>query len=190
MQAVDGGPAANDSTRRTGTTTVTVNVLDTNDNKPTLDQPSYVQTILTNHSLLTAVLQANCSDPDLGQNGTIGYVSPPHSDFIVSNEGLVLLSSPQSDQTVHNFYLTCHDMGPVALSSSVLVTIVVNKINFAAPVFESTAYNVSIPEDQPLLSTVVQVNATTIWTPLLVLYTPLLVETMATSSLSTLLLVQ
>ena len=95
VEAVDGGPAANDSTRRTGTTTVTINVLDTNDNKPTLDQPSYVQTILTNHSLLTAVLQANCSDPDLGQNGTIDYVSPPHSDFIVSNEGLVLLSSPQ-----------------------------------------------------------------------------------------------
>ena len=162
VEAIDGGPAANDSTRRTGTTTVTINVLDTNDNTPTLDQPSYVQTILTNHSLLTAVLQANCSDPDLGPNGTISYVSPPHSDFIVSNEGLVLLSSSQSDQTVHNFYITCHDMGPVSLSSSVLVTIVVNKINFAAPVFVSSAYDVSIPEDLALLSTIVQVNATTI----------------------------
>ena len=161
VEAVDGGPSANDSTRKTGTTTITINVLDTNDNNPMLDQAFYVQTILTNHSILTGVFQANCSDPDLGENGSIDYISPPHPDFIVDSEGLVLLSSQQSDQTVHNFYITCHDMGAVSLSSSSLVTIVVNKLNSAAPVFDMPAYNVSIPEDLSLLSTVVRVNATT-----------------------------
>ena len=164
VEAVDGGPSANESTRSTGTTTVTVNVLDTNDNKPMLDQASYVHTILTNHSILTGVFQVNCSDSDLSENGTVNFISPPHPDFIVTSEGLVLLSSQQTDQTVHNFYITCHDMGAMSLSSSSLVTIVINKLDFAAPVFTMPAYNVSIPEDLPILSSLVQVNASTIST--------------------------
>ena len=119
VEAVDGGPAANDSTRRTGTTTVTINVLDTNDNKPTLDQPSYVQTILTNHSLLTAVLQANCSDPDL---------SPPPFRLHCHNEGLVnfaVLPTIRPGLCISTFMLTCHDMeASGSQTTSVLVTIV------------------------------------------------------------------
>ena len=162
VKAVDGGVGLNNTVRKTATTTVTVHILDVNDNFPRLDQPSYVKTIFTNHTYLSSVLQVQCSDPDLAENGTFTYsIEPPHNSFIINSNGTILLSSIQSSQMVHNFFVVCEDMGSIPLSSSSLVTVVVSKASFASPVFDENAYIVSIPENQAQLEPFLTVSAST-----------------------------
>lgn len=162
VQATDGGVAANNSNRRSATTIVNVTVLDINDNAPSLSQSAYVSFIFTNHSLLSPVLAVQCSDGDLAENGSVSYsINPTHDSFSITSEGSILLTSEQTDQTVHGFNVVCTDMSSVPLSSSSRVTVVVSKNQFAAPVFSSNTYSASIPENQGLLTPFLTVTATT-----------------------------
>lgn len=154
VQVVDGGTGQTNLTAlNSATTTVTINVLDVNDNRPALDKPSYLKFIFTNHTVLSPVLTVSCSDPDLAENGTVTYsIQPSQSSFIIDSNGTLLLASDQSVQTVFNFNVVCSDIGAVSLYSSSLVTIVVQKIDFDSPVFQQQEYFVTIPENQILLA--------------------------------------
>ena len=160
VQAVDGGIGANDTVRRTATATVTIHVLDVNDNTPSLDKLAYIASIYTNHTLLSSVLQVNCTDPDLDENGIVSLGLDPTQDSFIIDDGGIKLSAEQSDQAVYNFYVTCQDMGSEPLSASSLVTIVISKVEFAAPVFNQDSYSIEVPEDQALLDPFLTVNAT------------------------------
>ncbi|XP_003384857.1 PREDICTED: protocadherin Fat 4-like [Amphimedon queenslandica] len=161
IQATDGGISGNATNSNSANTTLNVTVLDINDNAPRLSQLAYVQFIYTNHSLLSTVLQVECSDGDLSENGTISYsIDPAHDSFSINSEGSVLLTSEQMEQTVHSFNVLCTDMSTAPLSSSALVTIVVSKDQFEAPTFTNNSYSVSIPEDQGMLEPFLTVSAT------------------------------
>jgi protocadherin Fat 4 len=164
VHAVDGSNTnqLNSTTLKTGTTTVIIDILDINDNAPMFNSPSYTQFILTNHSVLSNVLQVQCTDPDLSENGTITYsILPPHSSFIIDSNGTIILSSAQTVETVHNFHVFCQDMSSVQHQSSSLVSVVVQKVDFSSPVFQNNLYEVTIPEDQMLLESFAQVRANT-----------------------------
>jgi hypothetical protein len=67
--AVDGGPNA-----RTGSTTITVNVLDSNDNKPKfVGGPNFEVSVLENTPPGTVVLRLQALDIDDGLNGQVEY---------------------------------------------------------------------------------------------------------------------
>ena len=163
IQAVDGGTTQlNTSVRNSATTTVIINVLDINDNTPVFDKPSYVQFIFTNHSVLSPILQVQCSDSDLAENGTIIYsIQPSQDNFIIDNNGTLLLGSDLSAQAVYSFNISCYDMSSVPSYSSAIVTIVIQKVDYNSPVFEQEQYLVTIPEDQMLLTTFMTVFANT-----------------------------
>lgn len=163
VKATDGGIInSNDTDRKTATTNVTVTVLDINDNSPVLNQPSYVKTIYTNHSLLASVLQTQCSDSDLSENGTVSFsIEQDDGDFSVSSNGTIIMTSTQSSEAIHNFYVRCTDESITPLSSSSLVTIVVVKVDFASPVFEFSSYSQMVPENQELLDPFLTVYANT-----------------------------
>ena len=161
--AVDGGPSAAESSRMTGSTTVTVTVEDANDNAPLSDPLSYVQSIMTNHTVLSPVLNINCSDSDLGNNGTVRYsLSPPEivNNFIIQSNGTILLAQEQPNQAVYSFFAICSDMGSPPMSSSALVTVTVNFIALSAPVFSQEHYNVSILENTTVTTSIARVHAT------------------------------
>ena len=161
VEAVDGGIGVNDTIRKTSTTTVTIHILDINDNPPLLNEVSYAEAILTNHTVLSPILQVQCEDPDLEENGTTSYsIQPSHDSFIVDDNGTILLATQQSIQIVHNFYIYCEDMSSVPLSSSSLVTISVNKVEIGDPVFAEESYSVTIPENKGLLDPFLTVQAT------------------------------
>ena len=159
--AVDGGSSAPESSRRTGTTSVLVQVEDANDNTPTPEDSSYVESITTDHPLHSPVLSVICSDGDLADAGTIDYsLNPPSVPFSIQTNGTVLLDEAQTDQTVYNFDVVCTDRGAPPLSSSALVTVIVDYVQLEAPVFDSEHYNVTVSENEPIQTTILRVHAT------------------------------
>ena len=162
VAAYDGGVSAPEASRRVGTSVVTISILDANDNPPTPDQLSYVQSILTNHTVRTSVLQVECSDPDLELYGEVMYsLQPPDLNaFVIQGDGTILLAREQSNQAVFNFFAVCTDRGTPSMSSSALVTVTVDLISVRAPIFDQDEYNVTITENEPISSTIVQVHAT------------------------------
>ena len=163
IAAIDGGVTALNTTRMTGTATVFVRLLDVNDNSPVLDQLSYVQTIYTNHSVGSPVLSVDCSDPDLGTNGTVDFSLSPSDildHFSIQSNGSILLNQQQPNQVVHTFSAVCTDRGAPPRSSSSLVTVIVNFIALGAPEFSSEQYNATIPENTTVTSSVLTVRAT------------------------------
>ena len=163
IMAVDGGASAiSDSERKSATTMLRVILDDVNDNPPRPEELSFVEVISTDHGQFEPVLVVNCSDPDLGENAEISYaISPEIEDFIISSEGTILLAKEQSDRAVYNFNVVCSDAGLVPLSSSALVTVVVDFEVLEAPVFDMSEYFVSVEEDIPLQTSIVKLNAST-----------------------------
>lgn len=159
--AVDGGSSAPESSRRTGTTSVLVQVEDANDNTPTPEDSSYVESITTDHPLHSPVLSVLCSDSDLADAGTIDYsLDPPSVPFSIQTNGTILLDETQTDQTVYNFDVVCADRGVPSLSSSALVTVIVDYVQLEAPVFDEERYNVTVSENEPIQTTILRVHAT------------------------------
>ena len=161
VTALDGGISASESSRMTDTSIVSISVLDVNDNPPTPDQFSYVQSILTNHTVMSPVLHVQCRDPDLGMNADIAYsLQPPElGAFTIESNGDILLTQEQSNKIVFNFFTICTDRGTPSLSSSALVTVAVDYISVTAPVFDQEEYKVSIFENETLSSTILRVYA-------------------------------
>ncbi|XP_068596836.1 protocadherin alpha-4-like [Brachionichthys hirsutus] len=68
LTAVDGGTPA-----KSGSMTITVNVLDNNDNAPVFSQTLYKASVFENVQIGTSILQLNATDLDAGQNGQVFY---------------------------------------------------------------------------------------------------------------------
>ncbi|CAB1337130.1 unnamed protein product [Coregonus sp. 'balchen'] len=68
VTAVDGG-----SPQRSGTVNVTINVLDSNDNRPVCSQDTYSVRLRENAALGTLVARVNATDLDEGSNGELEY---------------------------------------------------------------------------------------------------------------------
>ena len=156
--AVDGGPAASPTQRRTGTTSVVIKLQNVNEYAPIPDQQNYIQTISTNYSAFhDAVLTVHCSDSDLGDS--IYYSLVPHSqDFVIQSNGTILLARNQTQQSTYSFNAVCTDSG--GLWSSALVTVVVNPSDVGYPVFAQPLYSATIAESQSVSSTIMRIQAT------------------------------
>ncbi|XP_066572383.1 protocadherin alpha-C2-like [Amia ocellicauda] len=68
LTAIDGGVPA-----QSGTASITVRVLDTNDNAPQFDQQMYTVNITENSPIGTLVIKLNATDLDFGSNAEIVY---------------------------------------------------------------------------------------------------------------------
>ena len=156
--AVDGGPAASPTQRRTGTTSVVIKLQNVNEYAPIPDQQNYIQTISTNYSAFhDAVLTVHCSDSDSGDS--IYYSLVPYSqDFVIQSNGTILLARNQTQQSTYSFSAVCTDSG--GLWSSALVTVVVNPSDVGYPVFAQPLYSATIAESQSVSSTIMRIQAT------------------------------
>ena len=159
--ATDGGSSAADNSHLIGTAEVSVLVEDVNDNRPIPDQPSYVQTIYTNHTIFTPIISIQCTDTDiLPQNREISYsLSPSTEHFVIQANGSVLLVRQQPDPATHSFNIVCTDSGNPVMSSSMPITIIVSAPESDVPVFTMSQYTVNISETLPVFSTFFQVRA-------------------------------
>ena len=160
VEAIDGG-IVNTTSRKTGTATVNVYIQDVNDNTPVFLDQTYFTTILVNHTVLSDVIQVQCQDSDINVNGQFDYtIQPSHDSFIIDADGTITLAQTQTEETVYNFYTYCTDKGDPVLSSSALVTVVVDEVMFGDPIFANSSYSIFVPEDQELLVSFLILNAT------------------------------
>ncbi|XP_077122298.1 protocadherin gamma-B1-like isoform X26 [Ranitomeya variabilis] len=148
---------------------VKINIQDINDNSP-----KYLHDTLTlEMSELTSpgrrfILQ-KAEDLDVGVNSLISYSLSENQYFAlgekVSTDGSVfpelILEKPldRETQNKHELILTASDGGNPVQTGTALINIIINDINDNSPVFTQDVYKVSVRENIPVNSTILQVSA-------------------------------
>lgn len=134
-----------------------IQVTDVNDNPPLFDQPVYRQVIPEVAFPGSFVLQVTARDKDHGPNGDITYSlfqdQGAHSKwFSVDSVSGIITTDSQLDYEKNpnpSITVVATDGGKPPLSSTAVVNIVLQDINDNEPVFEKHFYNVSINENTP-----------------------------------------
>ncbi len=149
--------------------TVEVNIIDQDDNPPQFTSNEITATITENEPSGTTLIQLQAIDPDSGTNGEIQYRLRDSAEcFTVSSEGIMTSKAEfDADQEIAeadrlNVYVEAYNPNPAEMDSecnaiprrtdTVLVRVTVKDLNDNPPRFEQTSYNVTIPENQPIQS--------------------------------------
>ena len=142
---------------------VMVTLQDENDNPPTFQEPSYSSSVFENTALGQLIITAVASDLDTGSNAAINYSLEGTVTFDINpTTGAVTVggSLDREQQDNYAFQLTATDGGLPARSSSVTFNVTVLDVNDNAPMFQQSSYSVQIPENVPLLHSLVTIRAT------------------------------
>ncbi|XP_048837555.1 protocadherin Fat 4 isoform X3 [Brienomyrus brachyistius] len=151
------------SSRLTGTARVTILVKDVNDNAPSFKSTSMIH-IPEDTPLQTEIMVVQAVDLDSGLNGHVLYELENWSGSrfrINSTTGAVYLEEPL-DRELVNVYkvrLTARDQGFPQLSTSMNLTVLVEDVNDNDPAFSRSFYNVTVSEDLPRGTSLLQVHA-------------------------------
>ncbi|NXH17451.1 PCD16 protein, partial [Bucco capensis] len=150
---------------RSASTTVTVRVLDLNDNAPAFAQASYAVEVPEDLPVGALVLQLLAEDPDEGTNGQVSYYLgneslgmfqvEPHSGRLTSTQAL-----DREQQPGYSFLAKAVDLAPwEPRSAAVRVTVTVRDVNDHAPAFLQSPLTLSLPRHTPLKQLVATVRA-------------------------------
>lgn len=148
-------------------TTIRVSLSDINDNTPEFSSSSYVSSILLKDAEEgKLLLTLSATDRDIGDNGIIAYsFSAGSSPYLALNSetGAVTLTSDLADLTEDTtLVLTAmaKDHGQPPLNSTARVVVNLRIVSLVEGVaFQSSFYNFSLPENQPMGATVGEVWA-------------------------------
>ncbi|XP_063814849.1 cadherin-23 isoform X2 [Pseudophryne corroboree] len=156
------------SPSKSSTSTLTVRVLDVNDESPTFYPMLYNLSLAENVPRDYVVARLNCSDADTGLNAELSYfITGGNQDgkFMVGFRDGVLRTVVNLDRETMSFYsliLEAIDNGPAGNrktgTATVLVTVL--DINDNKPIFLKSSYEATVPENVPVLSSIVQLEAT------------------------------
>nr|XP_008177211.2 cadherin EGF LAG seven-pass G-type receptor 1 isoform X4 [Chrysemys picta bellii] len=155
--------------RRSATTYLTVTVSDTNDHGPVFEQPVYRETIRENLEVGYEVLTIRATDGDAPANANMLYrlLEPGAGDGVFEidpRSGVVRTRAPVDREEVSEYHLVveANDQGkePGPRSATATVHITVEDENDNYPQFSEKRYLVQVPEDAPVNSQVLQVQAT------------------------------
>ncbi|KAK0142146.1 Protocadherin Fat 4 [Merluccius polli] len=161
VQASDRG-----SSPRVDQATVNIVLLDVNDCSPVFELSPYTVSVLENlDNLLLNILQVVARDDDQGANGQLSYMLSGGNDdaaFSLSSSGQLSLTQTLDRETQEKYLLlvTATDSGSPALSGTATVTVVVEDENDNIPLFSSSSFHTSIPEDAPTGSDLLLVSCT------------------------------
>lgn len=142
----------------TSTATVTVNVLDVNDEVPTFSAQEYVMSVDESVKPGTYIGNVSAFDPDTGPGGQVvlSIVQSLGSDFpipfAIRNTGVIVTTGPldREQRGSYVLYVMAKDQGSQPLSSTALVRIDILDINdnppqFVFPENGSNTYTLPIP---------------------------------------------
>ena len=161
VEATDSG-----SPQLANTTFVVVEVLDQNDEVPIFTRSVYYANISeysVSGELVTMVL---AEDADLATNAEISYsLIDSTSSFVVDmvTGSVVAAASDGYDREtrdVYNLTVVATDGGAPSLTSTALVVVTITDENDSPPIFTEPSYMVSIGENLPPGTVVVELNAT------------------------------
>ncbi|XP_029918477.1 protocadherin gamma-A2-like [Myripristis murdjan] len=132
---------------------VIVEVIDANDNKPSINIMSKSLSISENVKPGTVVTMLNIQDLDSGGNGKVQCVldeNIPIAMKSTTNTFFTVVTESDLDReraSEYNITVTCSDEGVPSLSSSVTLTLQISDVNDNAPVFERSSYEAYIVEN-------------------------------------------
>uniref|UniRef100_A0A7I4YNL8 Cadherin domain containing protein n=1 Tax=Haemonchus contortus TaxID=6289 RepID=A0A7I4YNL8_HAECO len=146
--------------------TVTVDVLDVQDNSPIFERDSYFADIREDAPIGTTVLSVFARDLDAGVNGEILYslAEGEGHDLLSINtkSGVIQTAAPldRETQSLIRLDVIATDNGDPPRKSSALVEIGITDVNDNAPIFEQEIYNISVMENATLPATIARLKAT------------------------------
>ncbi|KAB5550105.1 hypothetical protein PHYPO_G00049870 [Pangasianodon hypophthalmus] len=157
-RATDGGGLSCEAT-------VSIMLLDVNDNPPRFGSAHYKTSVYENTAAKALLTQLNAIDPDLGESRKVVYSLVDSAEGVFSIDkwtGVVALERPL-DREVQSSYLVvirASDLGvPYRLSSLANLTIAVLDVNDNPPVFERRDYSATLGEDAAAGTAVLRVHA-------------------------------
>ncbi|XP_050346930.1 cadherin-related tumor suppressor [Nymphalis io] len=146
-------------------TTISVDVLDENDNAPTFSQTQMKVSVLETEPINKKIIQFYANDADLGINNELQFSissgNRKETFFIDSYSGELFLHKhlDYEDLTSYVLNITATDNGSPSLSSSISFVVNVIDANDNAPVFTNTAIVRQIREGIPTHTPIVTVTA-------------------------------
>ncbi|KAK7465106.1 hypothetical protein BaRGS_00037727, partial [Batillaria attramentaria] len=154
--------------RRSNTSTVTVTVLDANDNSPVFEKTAYTFTVNQTTAAGTRIGQVNATDADEGDNGRVSFSitnteGAAGAFHIDSSSGQISLtrSLTKSDVGLVVLLVQAQDNGVRERRSTVIqVTVSVTSVNQYPPQFSSSTYSFNMNETAPVGFSVGSVTAT------------------------------
>ncbi|KAF1397132.1 Protocadherin gamma-B3, partial [Spheniscus humboldti] len=144
---------------------VHIDILDVNDNAPTLSLLPILNPIPEDAVPSTVVALINVRDRDSGDNGevscNIGGDFPFRLEPSSANAYKLVIASAIDREKVsaYNVTITARDRGIPALSSRAALVLEVSDVNDNAPVFEEAAYSAYVAENNAAGAAVVRVRA-------------------------------
>nr|XP_056722698.1 protocadherin beta-16-like [Euleptes europaea] len=150
LSAVDGG-----APKRTGTTNIIIDVLDTNDNVPQFGHSVYKVKLMENPQQNTLVTKVEATDRDLGSNGDITYSfnQVPQNvlrSFMLNKHTGELIVAGTIDYEEHrNYAINIKATDGGGLSAYCKVIVEVEDRNDNTPEVTLTSLTSPLPEDSP-----------------------------------------
>ncbi|XP_069943885.1 protein dachsous-like [Cherax quadricarinatus] len=149
----------------TASTTVTINVLDANDNTPAFSRQIYEFTVEENLDTGAVVGSVTAEDRDLGNNASLRFsLSPADGSFQinpVTGEIVTRVALDRELKAVYEVTAEVHDEGRPPRHTRATVRVLVTDVNDNSPTFiEPREPSVSVREEQPAGTEVLQVRAT------------------------------
>uniref|UniRef100_H2ZF78 Cadherin domain-containing protein n=1 Tax=Ciona savignyi TaxID=51511 RepID=H2ZF78_CIOSA len=138
--------------RRTGTSTVSVLVVDTNDHSPTLNVPAAPLLVSEGTAVGSLITTVTANDQDASPVITFSFPqegNPGEHFSIDRNEGKIFLNKPLDFERSQNFTLTIQasDIGSdVTHNVTQNIHVVVTDVNDNPPVFLQQSYHTTFPE--------------------------------------------
>ena len=132
-----------------GETSVTVNILDQNDNFPSFLQPSYTVTTSENSPVGTSVLQVIASDPDFTDQGRLVYSLSGQQNFFVINSqsGIISVASPVDFESAPiPIVFSAVVTDTAGREAAALVRITVTNINDLPPIINTSPETMTFTE--------------------------------------------
>ncbi|TKS72365.1 Protocadherin gamma-C5 [Collichthys lucidus] len=163
LTAIDGGNPV-----KSGTSQITINVLDNNDNFPVFEKNIYKVSINENSVQGTSILKLTAKDVDEGPNGEVEYSFGTHTPDIVlsvfdidSITGEISLKGKLDFETNANYEIDicARDKGTPRMEGHCTVHIEVLDVNDNAPNIFLTSQPNSVPEDAPSGTVVALISA-------------------------------
>ncbi|XP_063045538.1 protocadherin beta-16-like isoform X2 [Engraulis encrasicolus] len=154
LTAVDGGVPA-----RSGTASIMIRVLDTNDNAPKFDKESYTIELPENSPIGSLVVKLNATDQDEGSNAEITYLFSLYTSektqqtFSLnpdSGEIRVKDMVNYEDFKIYDMEVVAKDKGANALSEKCKLTILITDMNDNHPEISVKSFQSTVKEDVEL----------------------------------------
>uniref|UniRef100_A0A3Q4GFG0 Cadherin domain-containing protein n=1 Tax=Neolamprologus brichardi TaxID=32507 RepID=A0A3Q4GFG0_NEOBR len=163
LTAVDGGDPV-----RSGTSEITVIVLDINDNAPQFEKQVYETNVSEKATPGTEILHVKATDADEGVNGEIEYFfAEQTSDLILSlfaiesSTGTIVVRGNLDHETnsLHRFDITAKDKGNPQLDGHCGIEIKILDINDNNPEIIVTSLTSPVPEDSAVGTVIALISA-------------------------------